>query len=232
MARSSSARRPAPARPTRATRPPSSRRRRRPGPGRRRTRPSSSTTRRRAPRSAPASRRSPTPPHRAYALLVKKLQAALYLFEATGTTSYRDFFDANYATINLIKRATPTARTARSRRRCSSTRTRRTRPPRSSPTIKTAYLGVAADQQQPGRRDRQPRSVPGVPLDGLLVGDQPDQERPGEPALRRRHLRDRCGDQRHGRQGGRALRPLAARREPAAARLPLEHGRATARPSR
>src|SRR5207237_91462 len=29
---------------------------------------------------------------RAYALLVKQLQAALYLFEATGTTSYRDFF--------------------------------------------------------------------------------------------------------------------------------------------
>jgi endoglucanase len=39
---------------------------------------------------------------RAYALLVKQLQAALYLFEATGTTSYRDFFDAHYAGINLI----------------------------------------------------------------------------------------------------------------------------------
>jgi endoglucanase len=39
---------------------------------------------------------------RAYALLVKQLQAALYLFEATGTTSYRDFFDANYAGINVI----------------------------------------------------------------------------------------------------------------------------------
>ena len=38
-----------------------------------------------------------------YGLLVKKLQAALYLFEATGTTSYRDFFDANYSGINLIK---------------------------------------------------------------------------------------------------------------------------------
>jgi hypothetical protein len=38
-----------------------------------------------------------------YGLLVKKLQAAVYLFEATGTTSYRDFFDANYGGINLIK---------------------------------------------------------------------------------------------------------------------------------
>jgi hypothetical protein len=38
-----------------------------------------------------------------YGLLIKKLQAALYLFEATGTTSYRDFFDANYSGVNLIK---------------------------------------------------------------------------------------------------------------------------------
>ena len=41
--------------------------------------------------------------NQSYGLLIKKLQAALYLFEATGTTSYRDFFDANYSTINLIK---------------------------------------------------------------------------------------------------------------------------------
>ena len=38
-----------------------------------------------------------------YGLLIKQLQAALYLFEATGTTSYRDFFDANYGAVNLIK---------------------------------------------------------------------------------------------------------------------------------
>jgi hypothetical protein len=43
-----------------------------------------------------------TDPDRSYALLVKHLQAALYLFEATGDTTYRDFFDANYAGINLI----------------------------------------------------------------------------------------------------------------------------------
>ena len=39
---------------------------------------------------------------RTYALLVKQLQAALYLFEATGTTTYRDFFDAHYAGINVV----------------------------------------------------------------------------------------------------------------------------------
>ncbi len=43
-----------------------------------------------------------TDPDRSYALLVKQLQAALYLFEATGTTSYRDFFDAHYSGINVI----------------------------------------------------------------------------------------------------------------------------------
>jgi endoglucanase len=41
-------------------------------------------------------------PDRSYALLVKQLQAALYLFEATGDTTLRDFFDANYAGLNLI----------------------------------------------------------------------------------------------------------------------------------
>jgi endoglucanase len=41
--------------------------------------------------------------NQAYGLLIKRLQAALYLFEATGTTTYRDFFDANYSGINLIK---------------------------------------------------------------------------------------------------------------------------------
>jgi hypothetical protein len=40
---------------------------------------------------------------RTYALNVKTLQAALYLYEATGTTSYRDVVDANYASVNLIK---------------------------------------------------------------------------------------------------------------------------------
>ncbi len=38
-----------------------------------------------------------------YGLLIKQLQAAVYLFEATGTTTYRDFFDANYAGVNLMK---------------------------------------------------------------------------------------------------------------------------------
>ncbi len=37
-----------------------------------------------------------------YGLTVKQLQAALYLFEATGTTSYRDLFDANYNKVNFI----------------------------------------------------------------------------------------------------------------------------------
>ncbi len=41
-------------------------------------------------------------PNRSYALRVKHLQAALYLFEATGDTTYRDFFDANYAGVNVI----------------------------------------------------------------------------------------------------------------------------------
>jgi endoglucanase len=41
-------------------------------------------------------------PDRSYALLVKRLQAELYLFEATGDTAARDFFDANYAGINFI----------------------------------------------------------------------------------------------------------------------------------
>src|SRR5262249_30410398 len=40
---------------------------------------------------------------RAYALNVKRAQAALYLFEATGTTSYRDVFDAAYANFMLVK---------------------------------------------------------------------------------------------------------------------------------
>jgi hypothetical protein len=44
-----------------------------------------------------------TEPDRTYSLTVKKLQASLYLYEATGTTSYRDTFDANYATMNLIR---------------------------------------------------------------------------------------------------------------------------------
>jgi hypothetical protein len=37
-----------------------------------------------------------------HGLLLKKVQAALYLFEATGTTSYRDFVDANYAQLRPI----------------------------------------------------------------------------------------------------------------------------------
>jgi endoglucanase len=41
-------------------------------------------------------------PDRSYALLVKQLQASLYLFEATGDTTYRDFFDAHYGGLNLI----------------------------------------------------------------------------------------------------------------------------------
>jgi hypothetical protein len=40
---------------------------------------------------------------RAYALMLKKLEAALYLYEATGTTSYRDVVDGSYAGVNLIK---------------------------------------------------------------------------------------------------------------------------------
>jgi hypothetical protein len=42
-------------------------------------------------------------PDRSNALLLKHLQAAVYLFEATSDTTYRDYFDANYAGINLIK---------------------------------------------------------------------------------------------------------------------------------
>ncbi|HVV49721.1 MAG TPA: glycoside hydrolase family 9 protein, partial [Polyangia bacterium] len=45
---------------------------------------------------------SNTEPQRDYQLLVKQLQAALYLYEATADTTYRDFFDAHYATINLV----------------------------------------------------------------------------------------------------------------------------------
>jgi len=41
-------------------------------------------------------------PGRSYALLVKRLQAELYLYEATGDTTARDFFDANYAGVNFI----------------------------------------------------------------------------------------------------------------------------------
>jgi hypothetical protein len=40
---------------------------------------------------------------RAYALMLKKLAAALYLYEATGTTSYRDVVDGSYAGVNVIK---------------------------------------------------------------------------------------------------------------------------------
>lgn len=42
-------------------------------------------------------------PDRDNALLVKHLQAALYLFDATGDTTYRDFFDQNYGSISLAK---------------------------------------------------------------------------------------------------------------------------------
>jgi endoglucanase len=41
-------------------------------------------------------------PDRSYALLVKRLQAELYLFEATGDTTAHAFFDSNYASINFI----------------------------------------------------------------------------------------------------------------------------------
>jgi hypothetical protein len=37
-----------------------------------------------------------------YGRLVKKLEAAAYLFEVTGNTSYRDFFDSNYTQVHLI----------------------------------------------------------------------------------------------------------------------------------
>jgi endoglucanase len=42
-------------------------------------------------------------PDRDNALRVKHLQAALYLFEATGETTYRDYFDQNYANVGLVK---------------------------------------------------------------------------------------------------------------------------------
>lgn len=42
-------------------------------------------------------------PDRDNALTLKHLQAALYLFEATGDTAYRDYFDQNYSSINLVK---------------------------------------------------------------------------------------------------------------------------------
>jgi hypothetical protein len=41
-------------------------------------------------------------PDRSYALLVKSLQAELYLFEATGDATAHAFFDANYAGIDFI----------------------------------------------------------------------------------------------------------------------------------
>ena len=37
-----------------------------------------------------------------YGRLTKKLGAAVYLYELTGDTQYRDFFDANYAQMHLI----------------------------------------------------------------------------------------------------------------------------------
>jgi hypothetical protein len=42
-------------------------------------------------------------PDRDDALRVKHLQAALYLYEATGDTTYRDYFDQNYAQVGLVK---------------------------------------------------------------------------------------------------------------------------------
>jgi hypothetical protein len=42
-------------------------------------------------------------PDRDNALTVKHLQAALYLFEATGETTYRDYFDQHYSNVGLIK---------------------------------------------------------------------------------------------------------------------------------
>ena len=37
-----------------------------------------------------------------YGLPMRQLEAALYLYEATGTTSYRQYFDSNYTTAHLI----------------------------------------------------------------------------------------------------------------------------------
>ena len=119
--------------------------------------------------------------------------------------------------------ATPTARTARSRRRCSPTRRRLTRPRLSSPRSALAYLGAVQTSSNLGATTANPDPYLAY-LGRLLVGDQPDQERPGEPTLRRRHLRARFVEQRHRRQGRRALCPLAPRRESAAAGLSVEHG--------
>jgi endoglucanase len=44
-----------------------------------------------------------TQPARNYALLIKQLQATLYLFELTGDARSQAFFDANYTGINLIQ---------------------------------------------------------------------------------------------------------------------------------
>jgi endoglucanase len=38
----------------------------------------------------------------AYGLAMRQLEAALYLYEATGTASYRQYFDANYAQAHMI----------------------------------------------------------------------------------------------------------------------------------
>lgn len=38
-----------------------------------------------------------------YGRLVAKIEAAVFLFEITGDTKYRDFVDANYANVNLIQ---------------------------------------------------------------------------------------------------------------------------------
>src|SRR5262249_9202265 len=38
-----------------------------------------------------------------YGRLTRKLEAAVYLFEATGDVSYRQFVDANYTQIHLIQ---------------------------------------------------------------------------------------------------------------------------------
>ena len=132
---------------------------------------------------------------RATGCSIKKLQAALYLFEATGTTTYRDFFDANYSGINLMKSGYSDGSHGEEQE----TLLEYTHAPNATASvvsaIKTKYLASLQTSANLGAATGSRRSVPGVPH-RLLVGDQPDQERPGQPALRRGHVRDRRGDQR------------------------------------
>ncbi len=153
----------------------------------------------------------------------KQLEAALYLFQLTGTASYRADFDANYTKTNLFHEQL--------RRRLPQ---RRERDPPHLHALAQRHRGRGAEDQvrlrhcgpelrQPGIGDSEPRPLPGL-SQLVRVGLQPGEGGPGEPLLRSGDLRRRS-HQPGRRARRRALRPLHPRREPAPARLPVEHGR-------